>query len=351
MWLICTCIGCKDICINPTVHESYSICYCGYGQIKINNISGTAPVNISIQDGNYRTGYYDDYPQWSPDGRYIVFQRLRPDTIYNPFICIYDTKNKTYTNLTSDGGIASSNPQWTPNGKVYFSYERPILSTTATYMMNPDGSDKRKILNDSAASIYFYQDSYTFLYSTGDGNQLYKTNIDGTSKGFVCDLHQTLNQYIAIQGFNPTTQELLFAYILPKDSSSRIAIYNIETKAVSDLLIADHGYTFFQISYSHDCSRIALIENSRQDEYLSIYQNGIKQRLVKILYDTTQGYQTFSWYSPEFSSDGKYIAFDKQVFGSGPWVNFLQYLSVVDVNTGDVQFVDKGFGVSWDPQP
>jgi hypothetical protein len=65
-------IGCKDNITNPSPPfpaGNYKVCYCGYGQIKTNNILGTDPENISLQDSNYKSGYYDDYPQWSPDGR------------------------------------------------------------------------------------------------------------------------------------------------------------------------------------------------------------------------------------------------------------------------------------------
>jgi len=348
--------GCKDKGTNPGPPfpaGNYQICYSGYGQIKINNILGTDPVNISLQDTNFQSGYYDDDAQWSPDGRYIVFRRLRSDTLYNPFVYVYDTQNRTYTNLTSDGGEASSNPQWTPNGKVYFSYESPVLSPTATYMMNPDGSDKKKILNDSATSIYFYQDSYTFLYSAGDGDQIYKTNIDGTSDEFMCDFHQTLNQYVAIQGFNPFTQEFLFTYTSASDSLDRIATYNVATKIVTDLWTADHHCELYQVNWSNDFSKIAFIEfdNIVNDSkyYLSVLINGKRKVLIQIPY--SDSHLSFSWYPTKFSPDGSYIAYDELVFGSGQWVNFLQYLYVVDANTGDMQFVDKGFGVSWNPQP
>jgi Tol biopolymer transport system component len=345
------CAGCKDNITGPPFPAAnYQICYCGYGHIKINNILGTNPVDISLQDSNFTSGDYDDYPQWSPDGRYIVFQRLRADTIYNPFVYVYDIQNKTFTNLTADGGITSSNPQWTPNGKVYFSYESPVLNPTATYMMNPDGSDKKKILNDSAISICFYQDSNGFLYFVGDGDRVRKTNIEGTSDEFICDLHQMLNDYVAIQGFDPFTQELLFTYYSSTDSLYRVATYNIQTRSLIDLLRSERGVDFAQVGYSPDFSKIVVVEQVKTGNYLSILENGIKHRLVYLPETISEGFQTFYWVSPEFSPDSKYLVYVKVIYAGGEWIALHDYIYVVELTSGNSQYIDQGFGVSWNPK-
>lgn len=344
--------GCQGNVAGPQFSSgNYQICYCGYGQIEINNIMGTDPVDLSLQDPNFKSGDYDDNPRWSPDGRYIAFRRLRPDTSYNPFIYVYDTQKKTFTNLTSDGGLASSNPQWTQDGKVYFSYESPVLSATATYLMNPDGSDKRKILDDSTASIYFYQDSYTFLYV--DGTEVYKTNLDGTFNDPVFQLPPPgASQYLTIQDFNPMTGKLLANTNMVAGTASAIVTINPETRQLDTVVTADPGWTVALPQYSSDYSMIAFIEyDSTHDEYLSIFKSGSKCRLIHVSGDTAAGYRQFAWYPPRFSADSKYLAYDELVYGSSTWVNFQQYLYVIDVTTRNAQYVDKGFDVSWNPKP
>jgi len=47
--------GCKgNVTGPPFLPGNYQICYCGYGQIKINNILGTDPVSISLQDPDFK---------------------------------------------------------------------------------------------------------------------------------------------------------------------------------------------------------------------------------------------------------------------------------------------------------
>jgi len=59
-------------------------------------------------------------------------------------------------------------PKWTPDGQLCVSYQRPIGSAAATYLMMPDGSGKRKILDPAPSAIYFYDDSYRFVYCSPD---------------------------------------------------------------------------------------------------------------------------------------------------------------------------------------
>jgi len=336
-------ISCKDKITGPCSNGGNILCYekpyNNHWEIFTNNISGSNPQNIS--------NYADDneYPQWSPEGRYIVYSRSV--SINGPLVIVYDTKNKTEFNLTSDGGGASQMPQWLPNGKVCFGYPFFWAPYKGTYIMNPDGTNKKKIL-DSVATIYFYQDSYTFLYVDGTNN-VYKTNIDGTVNEFVYYLG-TLNQYVAIQGFNPFTEELLIS-LKTTDSTDAIALYNINTKNVNILLASEKGYAFGQLRYSRDFSKIAFVEietasKKYDEEYLSVLENGKKRRLVKLTGD-----EWFDYNPMQFSYDGRYIAFSKNIYQSGQWVSWKSYLYVVDASNGTLHYIDEGISASWNPHP
>lgn len=319
----------------------YSRAYQGHGQIFLNNIKGTHPRKISV----LTAGNDDGYPRCSPDGRYIAYRRLAP--LYSPFTIVYDTKLGTHTDVTSDGGLSASLPRWTPDGRVFFAYQRPVGSLPATYLMNPDGSGKTKILDSVASGIFFYNDSYRFVYI--QRARVYIANIAGTQNEFICDLEQLLNQYVAVQGFDPVTEGLLLSYKSEVDSLNRIATYNVHSRTITDLLTAPKGYDFFQIGYSADCAHVYFVEHSEAEEYLSVLEAGGAKRLVRI--PKANPHVAFSFNPFQFSPDGKYLAYSKQVWEYGPYVVFRDYLYTVEIANGIDRFVDAGWDPSWFASP
>lgn len=336
--------GCKDNSITPIDHlitGDYELCYekpyNGNGEIFINNISGSTPLNIS----NYQDDD-DEYPEWSPDGKYIVYSRQVP--IGGPWVIVYNIQNKTEINLTSEGVGGSQIPKWTPNGKVYFYYP-PLGNFNGMYMMNPDGSEKKKIL-DIDVDIYFYPDSYNFLYTIVDMDQfsIYKSNIDNTINEFIADLRQTVNHDVAVNGFNPYTEELLTS-TTTTDSISEIGLYSIRTNSFSPLIKLDRTSSSGGYTFSNDYTKIAFVEQAKNEHrYLSVYKDGIIKRLL-----TVSGKEWFDWNPMHFSSDGKYLAFSTNVFGNVPYLNWTSYLYVVDISTGALQYIDAGIWPSWRP--
>ncbi len=341
--------GCNDKITNPMINGDYILCYeksyNNHWEIFTNNRSGSNSQNIS----NYQDD--DEYPQWSPKGRYIVYSRSV--SMNGPLVIVYDTKDKTEINLVSDGGLAEQQPRWAPNGQVYFAYQRPIGGKYAVWLMNPDGSNKKMILDSVATSvrteIYFYPDSRTFLYVL-DYTRVYRNNIDMTANEYLFDIKQNLNQDLAIQGFNPYTEDLLVSLKIT-DSTNAIATYNVNSKNVNILLTGENGYAFGQLKYSEDFSKIAFIEietasKKYDEEYLSVLENGGKRRLVKLT-----GEEWFDYNPMQYSYNGQYITFSKNIYQSGQWVSWKSYLYVVDVSIGTLQFIDEGISASWNPQP
>ncbi len=310
-------------------------------EVYINNIVGTSPLNISNYYGD------DEYPQWSPDGKYIVYSKRLPNSSLE--VLVYDIQNLAYTNLTPNPGPSSQTPKWTPNGKVYFNFREDYGKPYITYIMNPDGSDKKIMLDTVADEIYFYADSYNFIYRSG--TKIYKSNIDNSFKEEVFDLAPDSYTFFTIRDFNALTGELLLNTnaFLP-DYKSAIATYNIETKQLKFILGAEPGFWVNMQRYSKDYSKIVFLEvdtTTYELQYLSVFSNGEKKRLVKV----TGLKEDFDWNPMEFSYDGKYVAFGKVVYGSGPWLSWTTYLYVVDTETGTLQFIDRGHSPSWKPYP
>jgi hypothetical protein len=332
----------SDTTLNFQLNEAndFVLCYVkSYNnswEIFLNNIKGTHPKYISNYAGD------DEYPQWSPDGRYIVYSHN------GMLVAVYDVQNQSNTILTSDTMQAGQTPFWTPNGKICFAYRGPYwTSPWGIYIMDPDGSNIREIkINPSLYGVsLFYQDSYTCLYV--DSNKVYKTNIDSTFNEFVLDLQPAQGQSIGIADFNPVADELLVGTNITPDSSEAIAKYNVETKQLNVLLTADEGYILGGQRYSKDFSKIIFNEintNGYNEEYLSILENGAKRRLIRL--PGQVGGEWFDYNPMRFSPDGKYVAFSKNV---GTVLAWISYLYVVDVTTGALQYIDMGFAPSWNP--
>jgi Tol biopolymer transport system component len=307
-------------------------------EVYINNIIGTSPLNISNYYGD------DEYPKWSPDGKYIAYSK-RTDS--NLEVIVYDIQNQTYTNLVPINP-SSQTPKWTPNGKVYFTFREDYGKPYITYIMNPDGSDKKIMLDTVADEIYFYADSYNFVYRSG--TKIYKSNIDTSFKEEIFDLAPDSYTYFTIRDFNSLTGELLLNTNAFPDYKSAIATYNIETKQLKFILGAEPGFWVYLQRYSKDYSKIVFIEvdtTTYELQYLSVFSNGEKKRLVKL----TGLKEEFDWNPMEFSYDGKYVAFGKVVYGSGAWLSWTTYLYVVDIETATLQFIDRGHSPSWKPYP
>jgi len=335
-------MGCENGITGPGASGDNVICYeksyNGHWEIFTNNIIGSNPQDVSNYSGD------DEYPQWSPDGKYILYSRRLPGD--NIVVMVYDTKAQTNTQLTPDSGLAGSTPQWTPNGKIYFGYRTSYWDSAKTYLMNPDATNKRKIL-DVSASIYFYQDSYTFLYVYG--TRVYKTNIDGTFTEFILELQPSSNEFFTIRDFDPTKGELLVNTNAISSSSSAIATFSAETNQTKVLITADSGYVLVGQRYSRDYSEIVFNELSDNDEYLSVLQNGVKKRLVRILTGSPPVH--FSYIPMQFSADDRRVAFSKQIFTSGQWISWRDELYVVDIITGSLHYIDEGHGPSWNATP
>ncbi|MFY9558375.1 MAG: winged helix-turn-helix domain-containing protein, partial [Blastocatellia bacterium] len=89
----------------------------------------------------------DDVPRWSPDSRKIVFDSERDG---NKEIYVMDADGGNQTRLTRNDAIDSA-ATWSPDGsKIAFSSNRDnsYPFNFDIYVMNPDGSDVRRIVDD-----------------------------------------------------------------------------------------------------------------------------------------------------------------------------------------------------------
>ena len=85
---------------------------------------------------------FDVEPRYSPDGRWIVFNRLRlPD--FDLAVFIVSTKGKHPVRRLTPWGINSEHPTWSPDGEWILFDNSPNGTIQA---MRPDGTDRHTIV-------------------------------------------------------------------------------------------------------------------------------------------------------------------------------------------------------------
>jgi dipeptidyl aminopeptidase/acylaminoacyl peptidase len=345
--------SCGENITSPTSFGE-ELCYAkvinGNWEIVINN-SGNVK-NIS------NTNSEDNYPEWSPDGKYIIYQHITSN-IETDIYC-YDIKKDSTINLTSDAeSYFAITPIWTPDGqKIVYGYHQ-IGMPYYIYIMDKDGSNKRKIIEQDAdiysyPRIYFYDDSYTFIYIV-DNKKIYKNNIDNTGNEFLFDIYQELNSNgndLTIRDFNPITEDFVITKV-NSDSLLEIMTYNIKTRELATIVSSGEGYNLVFKCFSKDYSKFAFTGNKAKTfdkEYLSVYENGVERRLVELDVYGNDNKETFSYNPMRFSPIGSNLAFSRIIWGSsGGMITQENYLYIVDSSNGNVKVIDTGQHPSWKP--
>ncbi len=332
-----------DSIVNPPLSGNFVLCYtmsvAGHWNVLI---SGSRSLNLSVSTGALPS-QDDEYPQWSPNGNFILFQRSL--SVFGPTAEVFDVKHDTCFNATSDGGVVALPPGWTPSSELYCAYQAPVGTPTATYLMNPDGTQKKRILS-GAANIFFYSDGHSFVYR--NGSNWYRTDVDSTVNEFILNEQPGGNQHITVQDFNGTNGDFLVNTNMVQGYSSVIGTFNAGTGVQKEIIFADPGFTLAFERYSPDHSKIVFVEIGASDQYLSIWWNGAKRRLVHLPHSDPP--VAFSYWPMQFSSDGQYVAFSEQFFTSGQEVSWVERLYVVDIVSRGIQSFGDGFAPSWPPQ-
>ena len=336
-----------------------SITYHGTNQylawsIHLNNIMGTGPKTIINWPRN------SEGAQWSPNGNYIAF--TREDTLGYVQMYLYDTANDSlitnpiHSDTTSTGFLG-----WTPDGKVIYGRSNYYVAGVTQCIMNVDGSNNRILKYDP---IYFYPDSYNFLtdsITSSKGPSVYHSDIDGAYLEFIEDLGKfvsTKNGGVSICDYNPNANDLLLLFDDPSTTlPNTIAKYNVTVRRLDTIAVSDSGWKCYRPRYSHDFSKIAVAEMNAADvvsytNRISILDLASESKTTVVEFpdtDATGRTQLLDYNPFAFSVDDKYLAYSKNVYKPGYWVSWISYLYVVQLETAQSTYIDRGIDPLWNP--
>jgi tricorn protease-like protein len=105
------------------------------------------------------------YPSWSPDGSKIVFVGVGPDWWDSQKVYVMNADGSNVTAVTSgasfdDNPVFVFHPSWSPDGsKIIFSEGQGWVYPQELYTINPDGTNRTQITFDAASGVgngYFY---------------------------------------------------------------------------------------------------------------------------------------------------------------------------------------------------
>jgi hypothetical protein len=337
-----------SICYNrvDTLWQNPDGTYYWNWELYVNNLNGNMLRDISnhMPTDNSRAA-------WSPDGKYISF--INSTT----HLYIYDVLKDTLMGVIASGNEIAASALWSPDSKKIVCTYQSTTQPVGTYIMDVDGSNKRKLKYDVT---YFYKDGYHTLYLISYSSKVdsvFLSNLDGTQNEFVVNLYDFVSTHtggVRVYDFDPDNNELLLSFDDPSTALPNvIAKYNITQRRLDTVAVSDSGSKYYRPKYSNDFKKIAVVEvqfgnvgvDSVTTYKISLFEGGIKSTLLE--FKEPGVFLDFNLFS--FSHDDKYFAFTKNVQIPAYYDSWNSYLYVIKLDTKQVTYVDTGISPIWNP--
>ena len=173
---------------------------------------------------------YDVGPQWSPDGRRILFMTARTG---NFDVYVMNADGTGQRNLTADHDRSDGAPVWSLDGN-YIAFARRIDGKDQLFVMDSDGSNLKRVTHNSAnnGSLGWSPDGSKLIFQTDqDGNwEIYTISVDGELDQLTDDAAEDL-----WPDWSPDGNRIVFSsnrngkqhlYVMNADGSSLTQITN-----------------------------------------------------------------------------------------------------------------------------
>ena len=150
--------------------DGKALTYAMQGTLWRQQVGSSAAVQLTDGPG------YDSQPDWSPDGRYLVYTSYRNDALE---LRVLDLASGTSTALVADGAV-NLDPRWSPDGKTIAFVSTAYQGRWHVYLVGMDGAvatgQPTRITDDHDSGLprYYYSrfDHYLSPTWSPDGKDL-----------------------------------------------------------------------------------------------------------------------------------------------------------------------------------
>jgi TolB protein len=239
--------------------------------------------------------------QWSPDGRYLAFATLgQQSDVY--VVDVYSGKGR---NITND--FASDRyPSWSPDGQqlAFFSTRSDGLQFDI-YIVNPDGSNLRRLTYEEAGYPSWSPDGSQIVFSSRIEGDLYVINVhDGTSRKLIHTPGDDRNPI-----WSPDGSQIAYISFVHQDGIFGDRIFVINADGSNNQMLSPEFSAQGMPSWSPNSRYLAFIGRTPGERYDSLYLADTYNPNAPIRKLAENAYYSYTERWTMWSPDGRYLAF------------------------------------------
>ncbi len=174
--------------------------------------------------------FHKSVPQWSPDGKSIVYNMSHKGTgRYSTIdVCVVDISSGVSKIITNSNGHKSYNPVWAPKGNNIAYYFEKGDNRDQIFLTDNEGKQHRNLTNDTSTHNYFpsWIESETIVFTRAP-DLIVTMKINGSELKVIEGVNSFLFQ------FNPRVRKGLF---ISQSETPELMIYDWDTKTKTFLL-------------------------------------------------------------------------------------------------------------------